>query len=69
MRRIRQCRWNVETADIDVNSGPHSRDFTRRYPRDDPRHTATKEDAEKAKKEYILGKLQEYTKVRMLVLC
>ena len=62
MRRIRQRQWDVDTDDIEEPNPV----FTLRYPRGDPRHTATKEDAEKAKKEYIIGKLQDYTKVCLL---
>jgi len=53
-------QWDVE----DPNQASTLR---ARYPRDeDPRQIAAKEDAEKAKKEYILGKLQDYTKVCIL---
>jgi len=60
LRRLRMWQWDVE----DPNQASTLR---ARYPRDeDPRQIAAKEDAEKAKKEYILGKLQDYTKVCIL---
>jgi len=64
-RRIRQRRWNVSTDDIE----PDPRPFMRRYPRSDPRHVASAEDAEHAKKEYILGKLKDFTKVWKFCFC
>ena len=62
-RRIRLCRWNVPTDDIEVVSFFRS-DFTPRYPRGDPRHVPSPADAEEAKKEIILEKLEGFTKVR-----
>lgn len=55
----------METDDIEEDSRPMFRtNFTRRYPRDDPRYILTPEDAEVTKKKYILRTLKECTKVR-----
>lgn len=59
-RRIKERRWNVSIDDIQAIE----RNFRPRYPIDDPRHVVTKEDAEKAKTEFLLEKLKDYTKVR-----
>jgi hypothetical protein len=62
-RRIRLCRWNVPTDDIDEVSFLRT-GFTRRYPRGDPRHVPSPADAEGAKKELLLEKLEGFAKVR-----
>ncbi len=59
-RRIRTCQWNVSTDDLDQGIGAV---FTLRYPRGDPRHVPTVQDAEDAKKKFILEKLKGFTKV------
>ena len=63
-RRIRQRRWNVATDDIAEPSFLRGEIVRLRYPRDDPRYVATKEDAEKINLESLLEQLKEYTKVR-----
>jgi len=60
-RRIRQRRWNVATDDI-VRRSVLGGNFRPRYPRDDPRHVVTKEEAEKSKREFLLKRLKDYTK-------
>lgn len=40
--------------------------FRPRYPRDDPRHVVTKEESERSKREFILKKLKDFTKVSSL---
>ena len=64
VRRIRQRRWNVATDDIAEPSFLRGEIVRLRYPRDDPRYVATKEDAEKINLESLLEQLKEYTKVR-----
>lgn len=62
-KRIQQRRWNVSTDDIEEMQF-RDRGFRPRYPVGDPRHIVTKEEAEKAKRTFLFGKLKDYTMVR-----
>jgi len=64
-KRIRERRWNVSMDDEDQigSSMIGGGNFRRRYPRDDPRYHVTKEESESLKREFILEKLQYFTKV------
>ena len=62
-KRIRERRWNVSIDDDQIESIIGGSNFRRRYPSDDPRYFVTEEESERLKREFILKKLKDFTKV------